>query len=76
MILICSILVSNLPISESVTKISSSANLKIGDEIFNIVDTPGIFDTDDINDEVIEEIACTIQKCTYGVKAILFVLGK
>ncbi|GBB83524.1 hypothetical protein RclHR1_10220008 [Rhizophagus clarus] len=57
----------------SVTKKSGSAAYKIGDNIYNIIDTPGIFDTDDLDADILDEIARTIQKCTYGIKAILFV---
>ncbi|CAB5393775.1 unnamed protein product [Rhizophagus irregularis] len=64
------------PVSDSfssVTKKSGSANIKIGDITYNIVDTPGIFDTDDLNADILDEIARTIQKCAHGIKAILFV---
>ncbi|PKY55830.1 hypothetical protein RhiirA4_475582, partial [Rhizophagus irregularis] len=57
----------------SVTKKSSFASYKIGDKIYNIIDTPGIFNTDDPTKDILEEIACTIQKCAYGIRAILFV---
>ncbi|CAB4480618.1 unnamed protein product [Rhizophagus irregularis] len=57
----------------SVTKKADFAFFQIENEIYNIVDTPGIFDTDDLNEVVLEEIARTIQKCIYGIKAILFV---
>ncbi|CAB4441287.1 unnamed protein product [Rhizophagus irregularis] len=60
----------------SVTKKSGSAIYKIGDKDYNIVDTPGIFDTDDLTEEILEEIARTIQECAYGIKAILFVFGE
>jgi len=42
---------------------------------YNIVDTPGIFDTQQLTDDVLQEIANAIKKCAYGVKAILFVFG-
>ncbi|PKC65992.1 P-loop containing nucleoside triphosphate hydrolase protein [Rhizophagus irregularis] len=64
------------PVSDSfspVTQKSASASYKIGDEIYNIIDTPGIFDTDDPTEDILEEIARTIQKCVYGIRAILFV---
>ncbi|CAB4444407.1 unnamed protein product [Rhizophagus irregularis] len=57
----------------SVTKKADFAFFQIENEIYNIVDTPGIFDTDDLNEVVLVEIARTIQKCIYGIKAILFV---
>ncbi|PKK60897.1 hypothetical protein RhiirC2_870776 [Rhizophagus irregularis] len=58
----------------SATKNSCSANYKINEETYNIVDTPGVFDTEDLDTVILEEIARTIQKCAYGVKAILFVV--
>ncbi|EXX67588.1 hypothetical protein RirG_112980 [Rhizophagus irregularis DAOM 197198w] len=60
----------------SATKNSCSANYKINEETYNIVDTPGVFDTEDLDTVILEEIARTIQKCAYGVKAILFVVGQ
>ncbi|CAG8451469.1 14768_t:CDS:10, partial [Funneliformis caledonium] len=59
---------------DSITNESSSAIYKIGDETYNIIDTPGIFDTDKPNKEIMEEIARTVQRCAYGIKAILFVI--
>ncbi|GBC40557.1 uncharacterized protein OCT59_012557 [Rhizophagus irregularis] len=64
------------PVSESfsfATQKSASASYKIGDEIYNIIDTPGIFNTDDPNKDILEEIARTIQKYVYGIRAILLV---
>ncbi|GET02531.1 hypothetical protein GLOIN_2v1846293 [Rhizophagus clarus] len=57
----------------SVTKKSCSANYEIDGTHYNIVDTPGIFDTDDLNKNILREIARTVQKCAHGIKAILFV---
>lgn len=48
---------------------------KIGGKFYNIIDTPGIFDTDDFTESILE-IVRTIQKCTHGIKAILFVIGE
>ncbi|CAB5393769.1 unnamed protein product [Rhizophagus irregularis] len=64
------------PVSDSfssVTKKCVSATYNIGNKIYNIIDTPGVFDTDDLDEEILKEIALTIQKCAYGIKAILFV---
>ncbi|CAB4392969.1 unnamed protein product [Rhizophagus irregularis] len=58
----------------AVTQNSSIARIQIGNENYNIIDTPGIFDTDNPNEVVLEKIARTIQKCAYGIKAILFVI--
>ena len=56
---------------------SGYAGYKIGDKIYyNIVDTPGVFDTDDLEKDTLDEIARTIQKCAHGIKAILFVFGE
>ncbi len=49
--------------------------ISIDGKVYNIIDTPGIFDTQRLTDEILEEIAKTIKKCAYGVKAILFILG-
>jgi hypothetical protein len=49
---------------------------KIGGNFYNIIDTPGIFDTDDFAEVTLEDIARTIKKCTHGIKAILFVIGE
>lgn len=43
--------------------------------MYNIIDTPGIFDTQKVTDDVLKEIANAVKKCAYGVKAILFVFG-
>nr|CAG8575778.1 4024_t:CDS:2 [Entrophospora candida] len=47
--------------------------LEIDGVAYKLVDTPGIFDTQRLTDEILMEIARTIHKCAYGVKAILFV---
>ncbi|CAG8488850.1 16844_t:CDS:2, partial [Dentiscutata heterogama] len=57
---------------ESGTITSASALAKIGNELYNVVDTPGIFDTERSEEEILDEITRTIQKCPYGIKAILF----
>ncbi|PKY29397.1 hypothetical protein RhiirB3_483566 [Rhizophagus irregularis] len=58
----------------AITQNSSIARIQIGNENYNIIDTPGIFNTDNPNKVVLEKIARTIQKCAYGIKAILFVI--
>ncbi|CAB4446684.1 unnamed protein product [Rhizophagus irregularis] len=58
---------------ESVTQECSTAILSIDGITYNIIDTPGIFDTQLVTDKILEEIAKTIKKCKYGIKAILFV---
>ncbi|GES93019.1 AIG1-type guanine nucleotide-binding (G) domain-containing protein [Rhizophagus clarus] len=58
---------------ESVTQECGTATISIDGIMYNIIDTPGIFDTQLVTDKILEEIADTINKCTYGIKAILFV---
>ncbi|GBC24716.1 uncharacterized protein OCT59_009312 [Rhizophagus irregularis] len=58
---------------ESVTQECSTAIISIDGITYNIIDTPGIFDTQLVTDKILEEIAKTIKKCKYGIKAILFV---
>ncbi|CAG8748793.1 10389_t:CDS:1, partial [Funneliformis mosseae] len=63
---------SNVRNPSKCDRIRASTNL--APRYTNIVDTSGIFDTDKPNEEILEEIAHTVQKCAYGIKAILFVL--
>ncbi|RGB42702.1 AIG1 family-domain-containing protein [Rhizophagus diaphanus] len=58
---------------ESVTQVCGTAAMSIDGVLYNIVDTPGIFDTQKVTDDVLKEIANAVKKCAYGVKAILFV---
>ncbi|PKC71243.1 hypothetical protein RhiirA1_532123 [Rhizophagus irregularis] len=58
---------------ESVTQVCGTAAMSIDGVKYNIVDTPGIFDTQKVTDDVLKEIANAVKKCAYGVKAILFV---
>ncbi|CAG8500782.1 2333_t:CDS:2, partial [Cetraspora pellucida] len=58
---------------ESVTKHSKFAILNTKGQSYNVVDTPGIFDTNDISDATTKEIIRTIVNCCSGIKAILFV---
>ncbi|KAF0524707.1 P-loop containing nucleoside triphosphate hydrolase protein [Gigaspora margarita] len=58
---------------DSCTQICGESEVTIDGQKFNLVDTPGIFDTKKPDKEVYKEIAKTVQKCAYGVKAILFV---
>ncbi|CAG8619417.1 22320_t:CDS:10, partial [Cetraspora pellucida] len=58
---------------DSCTQLCVESEVTIDDQKFNIVDTPGIFDTSRPNEEIYKEIAETVQKCAYGIKAILFV---
>jgi len=48
----------------------------LDDDEYNLVDTPGIFDTSRPDDEVMEEIAQSIVQCSHGIRAILYVLSK
>ncbi|KAF0546315.1 P-loop containing nucleoside triphosphate hydrolase protein [Gigaspora margarita] len=58
---------------DSCTQICGESEVTIDGQKFNLVDTPGIFDTSKPDEEVYKEISKTVQKCAYGVKAILFV---
>lgn len=58
---------------DSCTQICAESEVTIDGQKFNLVDTPGIFDTSKPNEEVYKEIAKIVQKCAYGIKAILFV---
>ena len=49
--------------------------MSIGGVMYNIVDTPGIFDTQRATDVTLKEIAKSVHKCAYGLKAILVVFG-
>ena len=49
--------------------------MSIGGVMYNIVDTPGIFDTQKATDAILKEIAKFVHKCAYGLKAILVVFG-
>ncbi|CAG8556271.1 22644_t:CDS:2, partial [Racocetra persica] len=57
----------------SCTQLCAESEVTIDGQKFNIVDTPGIFDTNRPDEEVYKEIAKIVQKCVYGIKAILFV---
>ncbi len=59
----------------SSTQVCQTALIKINEKTFNIVDTPGIFDTVRTNQEVLKEIAQAILQCAYGIQAIIFVTG-
>ncbi|CAH1766078.1 11106_t:CDS:2, partial [Entrophospora sp. SA101] len=58
---------------ESCMQKCGTSTLKIDGVAYKLVDTPGIFDTQRVTDEILTEIAKTIHKCAYSVKAILFV---
>nr|CAG8582637.1 14751_t:CDS:2 [Entrophospora candida] len=58
---------------DSCTQKCGTSMLEIDGVAYKLVDTPGIFDTQRLTDEILMEIAKTIHKCAYGVKAILFV---
>ncbi|GBC03669.1 hypothetical protein RclHR1_05250005 [Rhizophagus clarus] len=59
---------------DSATQECSTATMFINRVPYNIVDTPGIFDTREGTVPVLNKIAKTINKCEHGVKAILIVL--
>ncbi|RIA96671.1 hint module-domain-containing protein [Glomus cerebriforme] len=61
--------------SDSGTQICQSALIFLNDNEYNLVDTPGIFDTNRPDDEVLNEIAKSIVQCSYGIRAIIFVIA-
>ncbi|GES76270.1 hypothetical protein GLOIN_2v1579392 [Rhizophagus clarus] len=60
--------------AESSTQMCQTALIKINDKTFNIVDTPGIFDTGKTNQEILKETSQAILQCVYGIQAIIFVM--
>ncbi|CAG8566532.1 uncharacterized protein OCT59_025889 [Rhizophagus irregularis] len=61
--------------SDSSTQICQSALVRLNGKEYNLVDTPGIFDTRKPDDEVLNEIARSIVQCSHGITAILFVMA-
>ncbi|GBB89672.1 hypothetical protein RclHR1_16450002 [Rhizophagus clarus] len=61
--------------ASSSTQICQSTLINLNDNEYNLVDTPGIFDTSRPDDEVLDEIAKSIIQCSHGIKAILFVMA-
>ncbi|RIB24822.1 AIG1 family-domain-containing protein [Gigaspora rosea] len=61
---------------EPVTTQCQPAIIKIHDRIFELIDTPGVFDTeaDIMREETLEKIADLIYHCSYGIQAIIFVV--
>ncbi|PKC10250.1 hypothetical protein RhiirA5_355731 [Rhizophagus irregularis] len=60
--------------AESSPQICKTALIEINNKTFNIVDTPGIFDTGKTNQEILKETAQVILQCAYGIQAIIFVM--
>ncbi|CAG8649196.1 14195_t:CDS:2, partial [Acaulospora morrowiae] len=58
---------------ESCTQECFTSMVNIDGVNYNLVDTPGILDTQKPTSEIFEKIAKTVQQCAYGIKAILFV---
>ncbi|CAG8630264.1 1084_t:CDS:2, partial [Acaulospora morrowiae] len=58
---------------ESVTDECCVATTLINNTIYDVVDTPGIFDTQQNIDETLKKIAKAVNKSDHGVKAILVV---
>uniref|UniRef100_U9UQ15 AIG1-type G domain-containing protein n=1 Tax=Rhizophagus irregularis (strain DAOM 181602 / DAOM 197198 / MUCL 43194) TaxID=747089 RepID=U9UQ15_RHIID len=61
--------------SDSLTQICQSTLININGKEYNLVDTPGIFDTQKPDREVLNEIAQSIVQCCHGISAILYVLA-
>ncbi|PKY56173.1 hypothetical protein RhiirA4_549112 [Rhizophagus irregularis] len=60
--------------TSSSTQICQSASICLDGKEYNLVDTPGIFDTKRPNDKMQNEIARSIVQCSHGLMAILFVI--
>ncbi|CAG8444446.1 26265_t:CDS:2 [Dentiscutata erythropus] len=58
---------------DSVTKECKAAMMNINGIMYSIVDMPGIFDTKKDTDAILRNIAESVHKCAYGVKAIILV---
>ncbi|RGB33871.1 AIG1 family-domain-containing protein [Rhizophagus diaphanus] len=61
--------------SDSITQICQSTLINLNGKEYNLVDTPGIFDTKRPNDQILNEIARSIVQCSHGLMAILFVMA-
>ncbi|CAB4377437.1 unnamed protein product [Rhizophagus irregularis] len=61
--------------SDSSTQICQSTLINLNGKEYNLVDTPGIFDTRRPNDQILNEIARSIVQCSHGLMAILFVMA-
>ncbi|CAG8765954.1 5863_t:CDS:2, partial [Racocetra persica] len=58
---------------DSVTDECCVATMSIDGLMYNIVDTPGIFDTKKESDTILTKISKAVNQCAFGVKAILIV---
>ncbi|RUS18257.1 AIG1 family-domain-containing protein [Endogone sp. FLAS-F59071] len=58
----------------SVTKVAKAEQFTIGRRVFNLVDTPGVFDTVNPSHETREEISRVIAECAYDIQALIFVV--
>jgi len=61
--------------SASCTQICQSALISLDDKEYNVVDTPGIFDTQKPDDDILDEIAQSIVQSSNGIVAILYVIA-
>ncbi|CAB4421894.1 unnamed protein product [Rhizophagus irregularis] len=61
--------------SDSSTQICQSTLINLNGKEYNLVDTPGIFDTKKPKNEILDEIARSIIQCSHGLIAILFVMA-
>ncbi|KAG9288144.1 hypothetical protein G9A89_000939 [Geosiphon pyriformis] len=59
---------------DSVTTACQTACLKIDEQNFTLIDTPGLFEIGMSNAENWRKITNSLNHCAYGVKAILFVM--
>ncbi|CAI2166199.1 4492_t:CDS:2 [Funneliformis geosporum] len=61
--------------SDSCTQICQSSLIQLDDKEYNFVDTPGIFDTQKPDDDIMKEISQSIVQCSNGIVAILYVIA-
>ncbi|CAG8577020.1 10219_t:CDS:2 [Funneliformis mosseae] len=57
------------------SSICQSALISLDDKEYNVVDTPGLFDTQRPVDDILDEIAQSIVQCSNGIVAILYVIA-
>ncbi|CAG8566597.1 uncharacterized protein OCT59_025893 [Rhizophagus irregularis] len=60
--------------AESSLQVCQTALIEINNKTFNLIDTPGIFDTGKTDQEILKETGQAILQCVYGIQAIIFVM--
>ncbi|RUS15626.1 AIG1 family-domain-containing protein [Endogone sp. FLAS-F59071] len=59
---------------ESCTSVCKTVPLDIGGKIYNLIDTPGLLDTNKMSLSILLEIQSVIYGCRDGIQAIIFVM--